>query len=254
MAERPIVYAAARNNAEWCDAFCCTYGIAGRFDAECWTSPERTPPLYPDSVTLVPGVAATQLLSAIDTSDGCSVKDSFADLDLTSDGFRVLFRGTWLVRAPGDAAPASSRWLVIETQEQLEEWESAWRVSPGGPAFFRPALLADAATALLARYDGGRVVAGAIANRSSTVVGLSNVFDADGDLASAWHDAANAAQARWGPMPVVRYASGTALEAAYRAGFAGFGELTVWMKPTLASPRSSDHDGAIDAPSANHVP
>src|SRR3954452_15234079 len=146
MAERPIVYAAARNNAEWCDAFCCTYGIAGRFDAECWTSPERTPPLYPDSVTLVPGVAATQLLSAIDTSDGCSVKDSFADLDLTSDGFRVLFRGTWLVRAPGDAAPASSRWLVIETQEQLEEWESAWRVSPGGPAFFRPALLADAAS------------------------------------------------------------------------------------------------------------
>lgn len=232
MAGVPAVYAAARNNAEWCDAFCRTYGIVGRLEPELWTSPKRTPPLYPDAVTLAPGIAPAQLLAGIDTSDGCSVKDSFADLDLSAHSFRVLFRGEWLFRA-GDTAPASSRWLVIETREQLEEWESTWRASPAEPAFFRPALLANAAIAVLARYDGDRVAAGAIANRSATVVGLSNVFDTDGDVASAWRDAARAAQARWGSVPIVSYDSGAALEAAHEAGFGSVGELAVWVKPAV---------------------
>ena len=81
------------------------------------------------------------------------MKDSFANLDLVADGFRVLFRGEWLFREP-DAAPASSRWLVIQMREQLETWESVWQVSPAPPVFFRPALLADVAVAILARYDG----------------------------------------------------------------------------------------------------
>src|SRR5580765_4949135 len=112
MADLGIVHAAARNNAEWCDTFCRTYGIVGRLDAESWTSPERTPPFYPDAVTLVPDVPPMQLLSAIDASDGCSVKDSFANLDLTADGFRVLFRAEWLFREAREAAPTSSRWSV----------------------------------------------------------------------------------------------------------------------------------------------
>jgi hypothetical protein len=230
MAEPPVVSAAARNNAEWCDAFCRTYGIAGRFEAECWTSPERTPPLYPDAVTVAPGVAPGRLLSQIDTSDGCSVKDSFADLDLTADGFRLLFRGEWLLREPGGAAPASSGWSVVETREQLQEWESMWGASPQVPNFFRPALLGNTDVAILARYDGDRLAAGAIANRSAAVVGLSNVFDADGDLASAWRDAAEAAHARWGAMRVVSYDSGAALEAAHEAGFDSIGELAVWLR------------------------
>jgi hypothetical protein len=38
----------------------------------------RTPPYYPDAVTLLPDVSIEQVLSGIDTSEGCSVKDSFA--------------------------------------------------------------------------------------------------------------------------------------------------------------------------------
>ncbi len=74
---------------EWCDAFCRTHGVAGRFGADCWTSAARTPPLYPDAVTLSPGVTSTRLLSEIDARAGCSVKDSFADLDFGRDGFRT---------------------------------------------------------------------------------------------------------------------------------------------------------------------
>jgi hypothetical protein len=233
MAMFPVVRAAARNNAEWCDAFCRTHGVVGCFGADWWKSPERTPPLYPDAVTLSPDVASGRLLSEIDASDGCSVKDSFADLDLTPDGFRPLLHGEWLLWEGGDASAASRRWSAVETREQLEEWESAWGPSPAGLAFFRPAILANAVIAVLARYDGDRIAAGAVANRSATVIGLSNVFDTGGDLESAWLDAVRAAQARWGPMPVVSYDSGATLEAAHQAGLDSVGELTVWLKRAI---------------------
>ena len=230
MAASPLVHTAARNNAEWCDAFCRTYGIAGRFRADSWSSSVRTPPLYPDAVTLLPGVAPEQLLSGIDTSEGCSVKDSFADLDLTPAGFRPLFHAQWLHRAPSDTDSVSGRgWSMVTTEQQLAEWESAWAGSPEAASFFRPALLAVETIGVLARSAGDRIVAGAVANRSATVVGLSNVFDTAGDVESAWLGGAAAVAALWGDMPVVGYDSGADLDAARRAGFDSIGELVVWI-------------------------
>jgi hypothetical protein len=230
MTASPLVRAAARNNAEWCDAFCRTHGIAGHFRADSWSSPVRTPPLYPDAVTLLPEVAIEQLLSGIDTSEGGSVKDSFADLDLTSAGFRPLFRAEWLHRAPRHATTTDgSGWAMLTTEQQLAEWESAWAESPEAAGFFRPALLAVETIGVLARHAGGRIVAGAVANRGATVAGLSNVFDSAGDLESAWLGGAAAVAALWGPMPVVGYDSGASLDAAREAGFDSAGELVVWI-------------------------
>jgi hypothetical protein len=236
MSEPLLVRAAARNNAEWCDAFCRTHGVAGRFRADSWCSPLRTPPYYPDAVTLLPEVAVEELLSGIDTGEGCSVKDSFADLDLAVAGFRPLFRAEWLVRDPPEPRVASARrWSPLTSEEQLREWEAAWAESPEGSGFFRPALLADEAISVLAGYDGDRIVAGALANRSETVIGLSNVFAAAGDLESAWWSGAAAATARWGRMPIVSYDSGPSLDAAHEAGYRSIGELVVWLK-TPSSP------------------
>ncbi|WP_312026902.1 hypothetical protein [Streptomyces sp. WAC 06725] len=128
------VRAAARNNAEWCAAVCRAHGVNGEFGDDAWTSSRRTPPLYPDAVTLTDRLAPptstepesgrsgtvrpgslsplTGLLSRIDTvSPGCSVKDSFACLDLTPAGFEVLFEAQWIHRpapAPTAQAPASA--------------------------------------------------------------------------------------------------------------------------------------------------
>ena len=66
------------------------------------------------------------------------------------------------------------------------------------------------------------------------MIGLSNVFDGSDDLASAYRGAAGAAQARWGPVPVVGYESGAEREAARQAGFVSVGELTVWIRPSKA--------------------
>ena len=130
---------AARNNAEWCDAFC----GGGVFDDRLWSSPQRTPPFYPDAVTLVPGVSADEILARVDAGEGCSVKDSFCDVELP--GFEVLFDAVWLWldRADGDA------W-----QEDATRW---------GPSVVSLTRGADSA----------------IANRSERVIGISNVVGGD---------------------------------------------------------------------------
>jgi hypothetical protein len=231
MLDSGLVHAAARNNAEWCDAFCRTHGIPGRLRADYWCSPVRTPPYYPDAVTLLPEVAIEELLSRIDTSEGCSVKDSFANLDLVGAGFRSLFRAEWLARDPSESgAPSSKRWSRLESEEQLKAWEAASGVSPERSGLFRPELFADEAIGVLAEYDDDRIVAGAVANRSAAVIGLSNVFDVAGDLKSAWLSGAAAAAVLWGQMPIVSYDSGASLDAAREAGYRSIGELVVWLK------------------------
>ena len=225
-----IIHAAARNNAEWCDAFCRTHDIAGRFRAHSWSSPVRTPPFYPDAITLLPETTAAHVLSGIDTGEGCSVKDSFAVLDLAPAGLRPLFRAAWLYRESDHTHSRSRRrWSAVTTHEQLGEWEAAWGERPEGSGFFRRELLVDQTVRVLARYDGDRIVAGAVAKRSAQVVGLSNLFAEEGDLESSWVGVAAAAAALWGNMPTVGYESGAALDAAQAARFTRIGELVVWV-------------------------
>ena len=145
---------AAVNNAEWCDLVCETHGAQTRFDADAWTSRTRTPPGYPDAVTLVPHPSVPELLARIDTSVGCSIKDSFASLDLTGYGFRVLFDAQWIVHR-GTAVPPTpddASWEVVHDRVGLAAWEQAWRGNDGPPGVFRAELLDhDAVTVLAAR-------------------------------------------------------------------------------------------------------
>jgi hypothetical protein len=65
---------AAANNADWCDLVCRAHGVETRFDEDAWTSRTRTPPGYPDAVTLVRDPSVADLLTRIDASVGCSIK------------------------------------------------------------------------------------------------------------------------------------------------------------------------------------
>lgn len=220
---------AALNNAEWCDAFCRTHGIAGRFDGAAWSSAERTPPFYPDAVTLASGCSAESLVARVDASPGCSIKDSFADLDLSPDGFEVLFTAEWLCLDQARDRSLAKGWVAVADVDELERWEATWGGSPVPRPFFRGELLTDTQVKILARSDGRRLRAGAIATRSRSVIGLTNLFDVEGDIESVWSDGASAAQAVWGRMPVVGYDTGEALDAAHRAGFETIGSLAVWV-------------------------
>ncbi|MGX2994314.1 hypothetical protein JNUCC64_08455 [Streptomyces sp. JNUCC 64] len=245
-----LVRAAARDNAEWCAAMSRTHGVAGAFGERVWTAPVRTPPYYPDAVTLAPGTSPDEVLAGIDSGPGATVKDSFADLDLTAAGFRVLFEARWIHRPAGPPATAPRPgWEVVDGPRALHEWALA-QGGPDGADLFRPALLDDPAVLVLAgRSPGGRVTSGAVLSHGGEVLGVSNVFaDADADTedraegdagagagaeggpAPAWPGALAAAHRLFPGLPVVGYEHGEDLAAALRHGFAPVGPLRIWLR------------------------
>lgn len=229
----PRVRAAARNNAEWCDRVCRTHGLEGGFSADVWACARRTPPFFPDAVTLTAAATGKQVLELVDTSaPGCSIKDSFAGLDLSGDGFRVLFDAEWIQREAALPAPAPSgglRWERVRDAAALESWEIAWSGEDTSRRLFRPPLLADENVVVLGGWVGGRVVAGAILSRSESVVGVSNVFSTRDRVDEAWSGCLNCAAERFPDLPAVGYESGEDLQAAHRSGFASLGHLCVWL-------------------------
>ncbi|MEU6661915.1 hypothetical protein [Streptomyces sp. NPDC046821] len=227
--QQQLVQAAARNNAGWCAAMCRSHGLDGKFGVRAWTAPTRTPDFYPDAVTLVPGVTASGVTAAIDATAGATVKDSFADLDLTQAGFQVLFEAQWIHRPAGPPSfPSELSWDVVDDRETLRTWALAW--DEGNADLFRPELLDDARTFVLAaRSATGHVVAGAVASRSDEALGISNVFASDSGPDAAWPVILEAAHTLFPALPVVGYEQGEDLAAAVRHGFEPVGGLRVWL-------------------------
>ena len=227
-----LVQAAARNNAEWCAAMSRSHGLAGEFETQAWAAPARTPLFYPDAVTLVPDADGAALTARIDTTAaGASVKDSFADLDLTELGFQVLFEAQWIHRPASAPGPAPDlAWDVVGDADTLRAWALAWDDGDGNADLFRPELLGDPETFVIAgKSTDGRVVAGAVASRSGQVVGVSNVFALDGGPDTAWPVVIEAVNKLFPTLPVVGYEHGDDLAAAVRHGFEPVGPLRVWL-------------------------
>lgn len=223
---------AAANNAEWCDVVCRTHDLDPRFDADAWTSPTRTPPFYPDAVTLVPDVSVPDLLARIDTSPGCSIKDSFASLDLTPCGFRALIDAEWIVRSSTAAhrTTATGAWTVVRDADTFSAWERAWRGDDGPRDVLLPDLLRTPSVVVLAGRVGDHVVAGAVLHRSSEVVGISNVFTGTEVASTSWEGCLALAETIFPGAILVGWETGDALAAARSHGFASAGPLRVWLR------------------------
>lgn len=227
--------AAARNNAAWCDVVCRTHALDTRFDDDAWTSRTRTPIHYPDAVTLVRDPPVRELLDRIDVSAGCSIKDSFASLDLTTCGFRVLFEAEWIVRTPGAARPTSTRlrWEVVRDSGEFVVWEQAWRGDHGPAGVLLVDLLGHDWIAVLAGYADHDLVAGAVLNRTREVVGISNFFAAPGVASASWNGCVAFGSALFPDSTLVGYQSGGASERP--PGWDSAGPLRVWL-----------HEGELD--------
>lgn len=220
------------NNAEWCDAVCRMHGAQTTFDDVAWTSRTRTPPHYPDAVTLVPDPSVPELLARIDTSAGCSIKDSFASLDLTAHGFRVLFDAEWIVRTSTavQSTETGPHWEPVRDADGLAAWEQAWRGHDGPSGLFRAELLDNDAVVVLAARTRDRVVAGAVLNRSAEVVGISNFFTESRVASSSWVGCLALAEILFPGSILVGYESGNELDAPRARGFATAGPLRVWLR------------------------
>ncbi|MFI8964905.1 hypothetical protein ACIGO8_22625 [Streptomyces sp. NPDC053493] len=226
-----LLAAAVRNNADWCDTMGRAHGLTGSFGARAWTSPRRAPRYYPDAVTLTADARAEDFLDLVDrTAPGACVKDSYARCDLSAAGLAPLFDARWIHRPAGLPRPApDDTWRPVTTPAGLAAWALAWSGGDTEDAeLFRPALLADPATTILAGHDAdGRILGGAVLTASAGVTGVSNLFTAAGvPVSSAWTAALAAAAPG---LPVVGYESGDDLDAALAEGFRTLGELRVWL-------------------------
>ena len=219
------MHAAALNNAEWCDIVCRTHGLATTFRERAWTSAHRSPPMYPDAVTLSETATVDDVLPWIEVATpGASVKDSFARLDLRPAGFEVLFDASWIHRPADLPLPRPDpavHWSTVDTVTGLAAWIQ-------GEAPFRPELLAVDAVRVVGGWTDDRLVAGAILNRSDDVLGVSNVFSLDGATDTAWAGVLSVADRLFPGVAVVGYGRGEDLQAALRNGFRRAGALRVW--------------------------
>ena len=219
--------AAAENNARWCDLVCRSHGIPTAFEDSCWVALRRTPERYPDAVTLRPGATVAEVLESVEDGPGCSVKDSFADLDLAPHGFEVLFEAQWIVRGPAlPTVKAAELWLVVETAEELAEWAPA----AGAGEALRPEILADESVRVLVSRGANGIEAGAIVNLAGSVAGLSNVFRKRLAPDKTWLSLPTAVAGLFPWAPIVGYESGEHRLAALGAGFSEIGPLRVWTR------------------------
>jgi hypothetical protein len=220
------VAAAADNNARWCDIVCRSHGIATALMPGHWVARQRAPKFFPDAVTCSADALPADVLELADDGPGCTVKDSFAALELAALGFEVLFEAQWIFREPQPATAASAPWSIVETEADLIEWTAAF----GDSATLLPELLRDASVRILAARDRDGIAAGAIANRTGSVVGVSNVFTTSIAPDEAWSGLARALTDGSRSSAFVGYEHGEALDGALAAGFEPIGPLRIWLR------------------------
>lgn len=216
---------AVSNNASWCRAVCATHGVGVRFDDNFQFTAIAAPQLYPDAITLRPGVDAKRIAEAIADRPGASVKDSYADLDLSEFGFTVLFAAQWFEFVP-KAIDATQ-----VTRHEYDQWVAGWRAENALACPLLPTLLdatdrerdrdapgADGATGFgvataLVIASGG--AGGAAGHLASGVIGITNAWGSDcsGAFTEIWPDT-----------------SCVAYDSVIPAGATPLGPLRIWVR------------------------
>jgi hypothetical protein len=227
------------NNASWCDAVCRSHGYPGTFSSRLWASTGHRLRLYPNAITLHPGVTETEVLAAAAPSRPFAVKDSFARLDLAPAGFRLLAEASWIAREDLPAGPPDDGLAVdkVTSPGELGDWESAWADAGSGKddvPVFQPGLLSDPRCAILACRREDTVIAGAVVYAADGAVGISNLFGTGIAPDRLWAGIQRAVVGLQPHLPVVGYEQGASLKAAQQTGFHVLGALRIWVRPSIA--------------------
>lgn len=249
---------AVLNNVHWYEAMFDAHGLAHESDGKVWLSHAHPPPFHSNLVVRSPEVSRSLLesyvrdLERMPPSAHWSLKDSYARLDLSPQGFAPLFEAQWIWRDPVELqappVPASLDWERVATASALKDWERVWwgdsknESQTRGSPQFPPRLLSSPEHIFLAGKLDGRVVAGGILNRSPGVVGVSNVFFDPTFAHEVWDTLAAHGSTAFPHTPLVGYERGADLQLARRAGFKPIGPLRVWQR-TPGSDGPSPHGG-----------
>ena len=241
------VLAAASNNADLYGVMFKAHGLAFVRHAEAFAALDRPPPYHSNLTVLRPNCReqVVDLLRGIAraTRGIVGFKDGFAEYDLADAGFRVLFQAQWLWR-PARCASWPDGWIRVADPAALLRWEKAWKAggSQTSARMFPEALLAAPDFACFAKVEGDEVIAGCIANRSPTCVGLSNVFGQE-KLKEVVVEAQAAAQTLAPGLPLTGYAAGPLLNVSLQAGCEDIGRLRVQVAEAASLERGPRQAG-----------
>ena len=187
-----------------------------------------------------PDVHFEQVENAARRSDwnSWSIKDSFSAVDMSQFGFGKLFDATWIYLEGNSfkRAELSSglRWDVIKGRRELTAWRLAWNKNEidGNVAelLFVDRLVENPRMHFIAGYEGGRLVAGCILNRTEPVFGISNFFARE-DSAGTWSGMIEFIRASVTSNDLVGYEQAPVIDRSLAGlGFEKVGDLTVWIR------------------------
>ncbi|TJY42572.1 hypothetical protein E5161_06875 [Cohnella pontilimi] len=216
--------AAIQNNVIWCDLVCQSHGVAGKTSGHLWGVLSNAPPYYPDMITLNKNMTVQEIQDFIGSREIRAIKDSFANVELTPLGFKLLFSAEWIYHAPIHLDEnTSSAWRVVTTEHELEKWNLAH----ASENVIKPSLLNRDDVRIFIQNEGDGI-SGFIANLGADTMGISNVFSAQGVDKQLWADIIKAASLEFPGVPMVGYEHGKDLEMALLAGWQSLGPLRVW--------------------------
>ena len=192
-----------------------------------WLAQDPAPAWYSDAIAFIPHARVIPIISALEDRPRASVKDSFANLDLTSGGFRELFAATWMYQSPPErVGPCALTWRRVETPGRMVQY----RELHGSANSLVDDLLTDPDVSLYLGTREEEIVAGALVNQSGPDVGISNVFVRDIDPMPVWADLVSLVAEIYPGRALVGYESGEDLKPAIAAGFRAIGPLRIWEK------------------------
>jgi hypothetical protein len=147
-----------------------------------------------------------------------------------------LFQAQWIFRqAPmtdlSRQGTADLQWKRIVSEKALLRWEEAWsQTALSVNRLFFPELLHNVDICILAAYKKDQIVAGAIANRTMEVVGLSNIFTPELEPEWYWEGLLDMIAVCYPALPIAGYEQDENLQTALQVGFTPLGPLRVWIK------------------------
>jgi hypothetical protein len=206
----------------WYDDLCALHGTASVLADGLWSALGPPPPLHSAAVTVEQDVTAQRVLDRLADGPRGGVKDSFSTVDLGDAGWELLFEAMWLHLPAPDVPPAvPPGWQEVRDATGLQQWTSGHDTAE----VLLPSLLQSAHFRVLAKVEGERIVAGAVARLGSGVVDLSNVHGDGLD----WSELIDTVARTFPGRPLVGYEQGDDLAAALASGFAAVGPLRVWV-------------------------
>jgi hypothetical protein len=221
------VFAAIANNVALYESVFRAHGLRFERRERIWHAINPAPAWYSDAISLVPDLTSAEIIDPLAKRPSAGVKDSFADLDLASSGFRELFAATWIHHpVPERIAPRVLTWTLVRSSAAMAEY----RRLHGTADSLVDDLLADRDIKLLFGETAGAIQAGVLLNRSGPHVGISNVFVREVEPAAVWADLLSLAAEYFPGSAIVGYESGADLEPALLAGFSPLRPLRIWVK------------------------